>query len=221
MKRALAALAAGLSAVGVSQAAVVTVDVAADTFVREGRPLETNGAATELRTERAPGASTFRATLLRFDLASLADPNVLDATFNITQTRGGAQQVELFAVADGFDGWDEATLDYTQTIAALNTGLGLTSLGTIDLPAGNAGGRLSLTGQPLVDALNAASTDRLVTFVLLSTQPDNSTSARFASRENATFQGATLDLDVIPLPPAAALFPLGAVLLARGRRQPA
>lgn len=213
----LAAAAAFLPAA--ASAAVITVD--ADAYVRGGRFADTNyGTDDVLRAERDPSAGRrYRATVLRFDVGSLSGQDVAAATFGITQASTGSQQVELFALADGQDGWSETDLTYDRALATGLASGGFTSLGLIDLAAGGAGSLLTLSGQGLVDALAAAGSDGLISFVLVSTQPDNSSSARFASRENGGLAGAFLDVTTaaVPVPPATALFPLGLLALARRR----
>ena len=212
-----------LGAAGAAQSAVIAAD--ADTFVRGGGQSGTNyGTRDFLRAERDESVEPqrrFRASVVRFDLAALASPGAIaDAVLQLTQIRDGAQAVEVFGVADGLDGWGETTLTYdSATAAGLLDTQNLTSLGTLALAAGGAGDVLSLSGGALDAFLNAAGGDGLVSFVIFSAQPGNSTGARFASRESTQFAGPSLVVtDAIPFPPAGALFgPVAAGLFLRRR----
>ena len=222
---ALPALAAVAVAAAQASATVVVAD--ADTYVRGGTESGTNyGGAERLRAERSDGAQPqrrFRATFVRFDASGLAGGpgSISDAILELTQISGGSQRVEVFGLADGLDGWDEASLDYDEAVATARLDPGnLTSLGLIDLAAGGVGAVLSLQSFALDAFLNAAGPDGLVTFVVLSAQPGNANGAFFASRENPGFDGPTLQAAFTPVPVPAASFlfaPFALGLLRRSR----
>lgn len=208
-------------ALGAGHAAVLVQTADADTYVRDGFAADQNFGSETVLKAKARTAEYHRRTLIRFDLSGAAI-SFDEAVFSITQTATHAnQQIRVFGLADGLDGWDENTLTFNSA-----TSLGLldesaaTDLGTIDFSFGNNGERLSLSNLALTSFLqDGIGGDGLVTFLITSTQTSNFENAVFASRESSLL-GPELSFtsaDEVPVPAAAFLFAPWVLLIARHR----
>lgn len=219
--RLILAAASAVALFGTAHASVVTQDAVADTYVRGGSAAGVNyGSDTFLRAERDESADPqrlFRAVLVQFDVGTAG--GIEDAILHLTQFSDGAQQVRVLGATDGLDGWTEDGVTYDSASAAgLLATNSFADLGTVGLAAGGAGDALTLAGAGLDAFLNAAGTDGLVTFVMVSALPTDRTGARFASRENGGLDGPILTYTQVPIPGALALFAPALGLMAWRRR---
>ena len=139
----------------------------------------------------------------KFDFSSITGP-ATSATLEITRTKNPTNAYDailVYALNDGDagEGWGEYTITYNNApgnvLAANEFDMArYTYLGAFDFPAADGPGTVySFSNEALQQAVNN-DTDGNMTLGFLKRMYDNSGSA-FASRENTTYEGATLVLD--------------------------
>ncbi|MCQ8184510.1 CBM96 family carbohydrate-binding protein [Parvularcula maris] len=208
-----------VAALGAANAAVV-IGADADTFVRNGSDSDENYGSLQNLLVKRQGAPNFeREAFVRFDLSNFSG-SFIGAVLGLTQTNDNDQQIRVFGLNDGRDGWDESTVTWDSSGALRDRSLA-TDLGTIDLTQGGTGDALTLSGTALETFLaNNIGMDGLVTFLLVSTRGSDTQPAIVRARENILGGGPTLALDgTVPVPAAALLFaPVAGIAALRRRR---
>ena len=212
-----------------------TLNAHADAQIQAGTSASTNlGSSPDLIVKGTePVASSTRKAYVRFDVSSISGL-VTDAelSFQIGLVPSASpnpvanHDVAVFGLLDSAPGQNWGELSITWNNAPSNNLASGTlfdnsvSLGAVTKPPTIAvGDEISLTGQPLIDFLNA-DTDGFVTFLLSDVIPIVS-SARIASRENTVALGPRLtftEVDIVPLPGVASLMGGGLVVLCGRRR---
>ncbi|NRA30267.1 MAG: DNRLRE domain-containing protein [Parvularculaceae bacterium] len=195
----------------------------ADTFVRGGSFADDNYGSQRSILSKSQGGDKYRRYgLVRFDLSSF-NAKLSTVSLDLIQSRDGVQQVEVFGLLDGRDGWDEMSVTYNSASSdGLLNQANAVSLGFIDFTADGAGSVQSLAGSALSSFLsNQVGGDGLATFLFVSTETRAHNVALFSSREGLG-GGASLNADAaVPVPAAALLFvPIaGGAFLQRRRKR--
>ncbi|ABB32827.1 protein of unknown function DUF1555 [Geobacter metallireducens RCH3] len=231
MKSILCLLAAGLfTALSFASAEAISITADKDAYVQSGTSANTNfGSALVDQVKRQDNSIYTRKSYFGFDLSGLGPYPIASATldFNFvdsgagTTLAGTTYQFEVFGLINElFDSWSESTITWNNAPAnRTNNGLSnmmVASLGTFSL-TGKGLGLHSFTSPELIDFLNSDTND-MATFIIRrnTNQPSNSQNYvhAFASSENTSIAGPTLN--VTPVPEPSTLLCVGAGLIGLG-----
>jgi ferric-dicitrate binding protein FerR (iron transport regulator) len=186
-----------------------------DAFIQPKYPSEHHSEILLLvKYSASPKPDYERKAYVGMDLASIAGMKVVDARLSLTFAPTGmgyASEVPdaTFAVYgltdESLDGWDEATIRWSNAPANLPGGASVESskvarLGTFEIVQGELSGTRSIEGEALADFLNR-DTNGTATFIIVrETQGSGRTDLvhGFASRRHPELPPPTLRLTVVP-----------------------